>query len=169
MRIRRGARIVLLDQDDRILMIQHRYDGVIVVPGSPVRELFWVTPGGGLAEGEDFRQAARRELLEETGLTDVEWGPCVWTLDGEVQWGGEPVHVHERHFLARFRGTEVISRAHLEPEERQGITGHRWWSLAELVAAEATETLRPLGLPGLLADLLAAGERLPDEPRALYA
>ena len=32
MRTRQGARTVLLDQDDRILMIRHRYDGVIVVP-----------------------------------------------------------------------------------------------------------------------------------------
>lgn len=166
MRTRRGARIVLLDQDDRILMIRHRYDGVIVVPGSPVRELFfWVPPGGGLKGDEDFLQAARRELLEETGLTEVEWGPCLWTLDADVRWGGEPVHMHERYFLARARGTETITRAYLEPGEEQGIIDHRWWSLAELVAS--TETLRPVGLSGLLADVLAVGGRPSGEPRAL--
>ncbi|WP_433434818.1 NUDIX hydrolase [Nonomuraea sp. CA-141351] len=167
MRTRRGARIVLLDQDDRILMIQHRYDGAIVVPGSPVRELFWVPPGGGLKEDEDFLQAARRELLEETGLTEVEWGPCLWTLDADVRWGGEPVHMHERYFLARARGTQTITRVYLEPGEQQGIIDHRWWSLAELVAAETTETLRPAGLPELLADVLAVGGRPSGEPRAL--
>ncbi|MEU8380590.1 NUDIX domain-containing protein [Streptosporangium sp. NPDC048865] len=158
MRTRRGARIVLLDQDDRILMIRHRYDGVIVVPGSPVREVFWVPSGGGLKEGEDFLQAARRELLEETGLTEVEWGSCLWTLDADVRWGGEPVHVHERYFLARAYGTETVTRDHLEPDEQQGIVDHRWWSLAELVAAETTETLRPVGLPGLSADVPAVGD-----------
>ncbi|MER7502147.1 NUDIX domain-containing protein [Nonomuraea pusilla] len=167
MRIRQGARVVLLDQHDRILLIGHRYDGVIVVPGSPVRELFWVPPGGGVKEGEDFLQAARRELLEETGLTQVEWGPCLWTLDADVLWRGEPVHMHERYFLARMRSVEPISRAYLEPGEEQGIADHRWWSLGELVAAESTESLRPVGLPELLADVLAAGEHLPDEPRAL--
>ncbi|WP_281284079.1 NUDIX hydrolase [Nonomuraea deserti] len=157
MRTRRGARIVLLDQDDRILLIRHRDDGAIVVPGFPVRELFWVPPGGGLKEDEDFVQAARRELLEETGLTEVEWGPCLWTLDADVRWSGEPVHMHERYFLALMRGTPAITRAYLEPGEQQAIIDHRWWSLAELVAAETTETLRPVGLPELLADVLALG------------
>lgn len=167
MRTRQGARTVLLDQDDRILMIRHRYDGVIVVPGSPVREFFWVPPGGGLKGDEDFFQAARRELLEETGLTEVEWGPCLWILDADVRWGGEPVHMHERYFLARARGTQTITRAYLEPGEEQGIIDHRWWPLAELVAAETTETLRPVGLSELLADVLAVGGLPSGEPRAL--
>lgn len=47
MRTRQGARTVLLDQDDRILLIRHRDDGVIVVPGLPVGELFWVPPAEG--------------------------------------------------------------------------------------------------------------------------
>ncbi|NUW35523.1 NUDIX domain-containing protein [Nonomuraea sp. SMC257] len=167
MRTRRGARIVLLDQDDRILLIRHRYDGVIVVPGAPDREFFWVPPGGGLEQGEDFLQAARRELLEETGLTEVEWGPCLWTLDADVRWGGEPVHMHERYFLARARGTQAVTRARLEAGEQEAITDHRWWSSAELVAAETTETLRPVGLAELLAEVLAARGRPSGEPRAL--
>ncbi|MGW2147526.1 NUDIX hydrolase [Nonomuraea bangladeshensis] len=168
MRSRQGSRVVLLDRDDRILLIRHRYDGVIVVPGSPVGELFWVPPGGGLKEGEDFLRGARRELMEETGLTEVEWGPCLWTLDADVRWSGEPVHMHERYFLARVRGTQTVTRAYLEPGEEQAIDDHRWWSLAELVAAEATETLRPVGLPGLLAEVLAAGGRPSGEPRVLH-
>jgi 8-oxo-dGTP pyrophosphatase MutT (NUDIX family) len=167
MRTRRGARVVLLDQASRVLMIQHRNDGAIVVPESPVQELFWVPPGGGLKEGEDFLQAARRELLEETGLTEVEWGPCLWTLDADVLWRGEPVHMHERYFLARMRSVEPISRAYLEPGEEQDIADHRWWSLDELVAAESRESLRPVGLPELLADVLVVGGRPSGEPRAL--
>jgi 8-oxo-dGTP pyrophosphatase MutT (NUDIX family) len=39
--------------------------------------LWWELPGGGLAEGEDSAAACRRELAEETGITDVEIGPIV--------------------------------------------------------------------------------------------
>ncbi|MEU6718906.1 NUDIX domain-containing protein [Nonomuraea sp. NPDC046802] len=165
MRTRQSARIVLLDRDERVLMIQVRDDGVIVVPGQPVPELFWIPPGGGLEPGESFLDAARRELFEETGLSGVDWGPCLWTRDRNVHWSGEPVHVHERYFLARVRDDAAVSRDHLQPAERDTITGHRWWPQAELAAAEAI--LRPPGLPGLLADVVNANGRLPSEPLAL--
>jgi len=58
------AIVVLTDRVGRVLM-QHRGPDAYVEPGR------WTPPGGHLEPGEDAVTAARRELLEETGLTAV--------------------------------------------------------------------------------------------------
>ncbi|GGS84102.1 hypothetical protein GCM10010176_029700 [Nonomuraea spiralis] len=154
----------MLDPDDRLLMIRVQNDGVIVVPGHPAPAFFWILPGGGLEPGETFSQAARRELFEETGLTDVDWGPCLWIRDVDAYWSGRPVHAQERFFLARIHNDQSISRRHMEPAEHDSIIEHRWWPLGELIAAQATQTFFPPGLPKLLGDVLNGSGRLPSEP-----
>lgn len=51
-----GARILITDDEDRILLLEHTY-----VPG-------WYLPGGGVDRGETTFAAANRELVEETGI-----------------------------------------------------------------------------------------------------
>lgn len=59
---RRIAAVLLVDSTGRILL-QHRDSGAPVAPDK------WALPGGGIEPGEEPEAAARRELLEETGLT----------------------------------------------------------------------------------------------------
>jgi len=54
----RGARIVVVDARDRVLLVRHSY-------GSPR----WMPPGGGLGRREDAVQGAIREVAEEVGCT----------------------------------------------------------------------------------------------------
>ena len=57
---RRGTRVVVTDLTHVLLLV----DTDPGVPGSR----WWVTPGGGIDQGETDQQAAVRELAEETGL-----------------------------------------------------------------------------------------------------
>lgn len=59
METRRSARLVIVDEDGRLLLF--RYHDEHHAP-------FWATPGGELLPGESYLDAARRELREETGL-----------------------------------------------------------------------------------------------------
>lgn len=69
--LRRVARVVLLDPQDRILLL-HGHE-----PDDPCDD-WWFTPGGGVEGTETREEAALRELAEETGITDVELGPVLW-------------------------------------------------------------------------------------------
>ncbi|MFI6696553.1 NUDIX hydrolase [Streptomyces sp. NPDC050433] len=145
--LRKVSRVVLLDPDDRILLM-HGYE-----PDDPTRD-WWFTPGGGL-EGEETREeAALRELAEETGITDVELGPVLWRRTCSFPFDGRRWEQDEWYFLARTAQTETTVEGQTELE-RRSVAGLRWWTSAEL--STARETVYPTRLAGLLRTLLDEG------------
>jgi 8-oxo-dGTP pyrophosphatase MutT (NUDIX family) len=145
---RLGARMLLLDPEDRLLLL-HAHD-----PVEPNRR-WWELPGGGLHPGEGTADACRRELAEETGIHLEAVGPCVWVRETRFRFRGQHYHRREWIHVARlpYQGTARERTRHTD-NEKATLLGERWWSVAELVGA-TTEWFLPRRLGELLPPILA--------------
>jgi 8-oxo-dGTP pyrophosphatase MutT (NUDIX family) len=149
LRIRRAVRALVLDPDDRVMLVRFEFPTATI----------WATPGGGQEEGEDDEATLRRELVEELGLEVAGLGPHIWTrthvvafLDG--LWDGQRDHV----YLVRtpvFVPAPALTWEQLVAERVHEL---RWWTVAELAAAERDGVrFAPTRLPELVAALVREG------------
>jgi 8-oxo-dGTP pyrophosphatase MutT (NUDIX family) len=159
---RQAARVVLLDREDRVLLIRASD------PANRQKGHWWEIPGGGIEGGEPSEHAARRELYEETGLSEVEMGPCVWRQHVTFEFAGIRFDQDEWVHVARCDGGEYRP-AHLEHFEAEAFDGAKWWEQPELAVLDGTLGNRvlppwlPTQLPAVLAGL-SSGGGWPAEP-----
>jgi len=126
---REAARVILLDEDDRVLLIRgHDVD-------QPERS-WWFTVGGGIDDGEDPAAAALREVREETGIvlgSEDLVGP-VFTRSAIFDFYAEHCRQDEVLYLARVPASAFAAdnRAGWTDLEHDVIDELRWWSLDDL-------------------------------------
>ena len=102
--LRNGVGIILLNRENKIFVAK-RIDNP---------KDFWQMPQGGVDEGENYLNAMNRELLEETGITNIKLLKEIknWqqyelpkNLLGII-WKGKYRGQKQKWFLMRFIGSE---------------------------------------------------------------
>ncbi|WP_233573794.1 NUDIX domain-containing protein [Amycolatopsis panacis] len=108
-----GARVLLLDPADRVLLI-HALD-----PTDPEHH-WWELPGGGLHEGEDLRTAACRELAEESGITLTTLDRELWIRESRFRYKKPRPPSHRARLPQPHTDHRAASRTqtHREREDR---------------------------------------------------
>ena len=80
----------------------------------------WGLPKGHAEDGETTQETALREVLEETGLTDLRIGEELVTIDWVFRAQGRRVHKFTTFFLMYSESGDPT------PEEGEGITACEW-------------------------------------------
>ncbi|GAB1512539.1 NUDIX hydrolase [Actinophytocola sp. KF-1] len=151
-----GARVLLLDQHDRVLLI-HARD-----PDAPDHH-WWELPGGGLDQSESPEEGARREVTEETGIELDQLGPQLWTRESRFHYRGRDHHRIDHVFLARCAQPIPTTATTFTENEKAGLIERAWFTATELHSCP--DKLLPAELPTLV-DAILAGD-LPEQPLLL--
>jgi 8-oxo-dGTP pyrophosphatase MutT (NUDIX family) len=146
--VRLAGRVIAIDPVGRVLLF--RYDD------PPPKGGHWATPGGGVEGNEDFYHAACRELVEETGWTDVPVAPTDVHQEANLAWSSATqrlIRQVDHYFIGRvadeLRPLGEVAAMHVT----DGIDASRWWTLAELDATG--ENIYPAVLTDLVRSALA--------------
>ncbi len=139
------ASAVILDDEDRVLLVHHNKIGL------------WLYPGGHIDPNEDPAQAALREVAEETGIRATAIGEPAFThpavrshaapwaiIEMDVTDAKVGAHRHiDLVYVCRACGGDLTA----QPEE---VAGARWVPVADVAG---------LPTPAELPELVAAAAR----------
>lgn len=147
---RQVVRVALVDPAGLVLLLSTRD------ASDPAFGSSWELPGGGIENGETYRDAAVREVREETGIPirPDEIGKPTWRRHVSYSYRGERRYQHEVIVVVRLSSVfPEIDTAGRIGVEHQDHLEHRWWSVHEI--ERAGQRFYPRSLPQNLGPLLA--------------
>jgi 8-oxo-dGTP pyrophosphatase MutT (NUDIX family) len=145
--MRATVRVVCLDPSWRVLLLHWRdpVDG----------HLLWEPPGGGIEPGEDEVTAARREVLEETGIAITVEPERRVLVHRDAWWCGRRYVGEEPFLLARLPAADPVRPTALTADENGALIEGRWLTWTQMLAL--TDRLEPPNLGDALRALEPAG------------
>lgn len=153
---RPAVRALLMDPSDgAVLLMRSRFPGW--------KRARWLTPGGGVDEGETPEAALLREVFEETRLTigsEAIVGGPVWSRRVRYQWRGVHYDQDERFYLLHVPRFDPDPQANPAEHETEALETFGWWTAAAMAATE--EQFIPRAIVTELAPLAAGA--LPERP-----
>ena len=96
----------------------------------------WGLPKGHVEHGESSKEAAIREVMEETGLTGVQLVTALGTVDWYYSRGRTVVHKYCEYFLMSSKKGAVT------PQVSEGITDCSWFPMDEVLEVLCYENVR---------------------------
>ncbi|TQV88743.1 NUDIX hydrolase [Aliikangiella coralliicola] len=140
MKTRQCARLMIVNEQQELLLFQYKDEHKA--------EPFWATAGGELKEGETYREAAKRELYEETGLRNnigelLKENEDIFAVARSV-----PALWQEKYYLVNCSSDSKVFAAEWTDEEKTTIQKWKWWSL-EAMKSEESQSFKPEWLPKL--------------------
>jgi 8-oxo-dGTP pyrophosphatase MutT (NUDIX family) len=142
---RNAVRVVILDEADRLLLLQ------VGELGNPEFGTAWELPGGGIEPGETLAQAMMRELREETGIVIAaeQIAEPTWRRDVLYDYRGVRRLQHEVISAVRLHGPAPAIQSSLRVAfEKDDLFDARWWTVKEILTS--TQWFYPRSLPALL-------------------
>lgn len=128
-RVRESSRAVLVNPtSDRVFMFQI-HDEMMHLPDHPGVKRAWITPGGGVEQGEtDHMVTLKRELFEEVGLSGNEYDIHNHILSCRriVWWKGQLSCCFDHFHVVRLRSDRLTE------SETECMVEGRWWTWKEL-------------------------------------
>ncbi|GAA2720249.1 MULTISPECIES: NUDIX hydrolase [Streptomyces] len=116
-----GAWGVVRQVDGRVLLLLHRRAGV------------WTLPGGRVEAGETLKEAAVRELREETGLRGTAGRLLVVRQARAGTWFGPLQRPRDSHHFVFAMHVRREQFDHIELQESE-VLDYRWWAPGQAVA-----------------------------------
>ena len=158
--VRKSVKVLLLNEENQLLLM-HIDDPKTTTIKGKYHGSFWNPLGGAIEKNESLREAAIREVWEESSiiLSKNNFGPIVWYGEVDLILNGTPTKIQQTFIVAKTL-LKKFSLKNLTSSEKNVVKKLKWFSLKDLYNCE--EVIYPVVLIDHIAEIFS--EKLPSQP-----